>query len=69
MDDKMTQLKFIPNDIRVIKGNKRGGNDSGGLKIYCYVYYYICTFCCHRRTSYPHKTIPIERQIKKATVG
>lgn len=41
MDDKMTQLKFIPNDIRVIKRNKRGGNGFGGLKIYCNLHYYI----------------------------
>lgn len=65
----MTQLQFIPNDIRVIKGKKRGGNGSDFLKIHCYVYYYICTFCCRRRTSYSHKTIPIESQVKKVTVG
>lgn len=47
----MTQLKFIPNDIRVIKGNKRGGNGSGRLKIYCNVYYNIRTFCWQGRAS------------------
>lgn len=61
----MTQLKFIPNDIRVIKGNKRGGNGSGGLKIYCKVYYYVCTFCYHKRASYSLKTASLESQVNE----
>lgn len=61
----MTQLKFIPNDIRVIKGNKRGGNGSGGLKIYCNAYYYICTFCYHGRASYSLKTVSVESQVNE----
>lgn len=47
----MTQLKLIPNDIRVIKGNKGGGNGSSRLKIYCNVYYNIRTFCWHVKAS------------------
>jgi len=66
----MAQLKFIPNDIRVIKGNKRGGNGSGGLKIYCNIYYYICSFCYHRRASYSLKTNLLKAKLmKRVTAG